>query len=65
MNNKPIDIPPYINVSTMAELLQLSRSRLYQLVEQGVLLKPVYLVSNKRPVAQAFTLLTDISPATA
>ena len=34
----------------MAELLQLSRSRLYQLVEQGVLLKPVYLVANKRPV---------------
>ena len=50
MNNKPIDIPPYINVSTMAELLQLSRSRLYQLVEQGVLLKPAYLVANRRPV---------------
>lgn len=50
MNNKLTDIPPYVNMSTMAELLQLSRSRLYQLVEQGVLLKPVYLVANKRPV---------------
>ena len=34
----------------MAKLLNLSRSRLYQLVEQGVLLKPVYLSNNKRPV---------------
>lgn len=50
MNNKHDDIPPYINVSKMAELLQLSRSRLYQLIEQGVLLKPVYLMNNKRPV---------------
>ena len=37
-------------MSKMAELLQLSRSLLYQLIEQGVLLKPVYLVTNKRPV---------------
>jgi hypothetical protein len=50
MNDKYDNIPPYINISTMAELLQLSRSRLYQLTDQGVLLKPVYLVANKRPV---------------
>lgn len=50
MNNEYENIPPYINMSKMAELLQLSRSRLYQLIEQGVLLKPVYLISNKRPV---------------
>ena len=50
MSNDYENIPPYINVSKMAELLQLSRSRLYQLIEQGVLLKPVYLVANKRPV---------------
>jgi hypothetical protein len=49
MNGKYDNIPEYINMSVMAELLQLSRSRLYQLIEQGVLLKPVYLL-NKRPV---------------
>ena len=50
MNNNHIEIPPYINVSTMAKLLGLSRSRLYQLTDLGVLLKPVYLIANKRPV---------------
>ena len=50
MNSKYDNIPAYINMSAMAELLHLSRSRLYQLIEQGVLLNPVYLVTNKRPV---------------
>ena len=50
MNEKHTNLPPYINISTMAKLLNLSRSRLYQLVEQGVLLKAVYLLNNKRPV---------------
>jgi len=50
MNSKYNNLPAYVNVSAMAELLQLSRSRLYQLIEQGVLLKPVYLIANKRPV---------------
>ncbi len=50
MNDNNMNIPEYINISTMAKLLNLSRSRLYQLVDQGVLLKPVYLASNKRPV---------------
>jgi hypothetical protein len=45
-----INLPPYINVSTMAKNLCLSRSRLYQLIEQGILLQPVYLLNNKRPV---------------
>ena len=45
-----MNIPEYINVSTMAKHFCLSRSRLYQLVDQGVLLKPVYLLNNKRPV---------------
>ena len=50
MNDKHDNLPQYINISTMAKLLNLSRSRLYQLVDQGVLLKPVYLINNKRPV---------------
>ena len=43
-------IAPYINVSVMSKYLGLSRSRLYQLVQQGILLKPVYLINSKRPV---------------
>ena len=43
-------LPAYVNMSTMAKHLSLSRSRLYQLIDQGVLLQPVYLLSNKRPV---------------
>ena len=50
MNGKEPDIPAYVNVSTMGKLLGLSRSRLYQLINQGVLLQPVYLISNRRPV---------------
>jgi hypothetical protein len=50
MNKEYDNIPAYINVSAMAEFLQMSRSRLYQLIEKGVLLKPVYLMTNKRPV---------------
>ena len=50
MIDKNINLPPYINVSTMAKHLNLSRSRLYQLIDLGILLKPVYLSNNKRPV---------------
>ena len=50
MNDNNMNIPEYINISTMAKLLNLSRSRLYQLIDQGVLLKPAYLANNKRPV---------------
>ncbi len=45
-----MSLPPYINMSNMAKFLNLSRSRLYQLIDQGILLNPVYLSSNKRPV---------------
>lgn len=36
-------------MTTMARLLNLSRSRLYQLIEGGFLLQPAYLL-NKKPV---------------
>ena len=49
MDDKYADIPAYVNMSTMAKLLNLSRSRLYQLIDAGVLLQPVYLLSNKLP----------------
>jgi hypothetical protein len=43
-------IPEYVNVSKMAKLLNLSRSRLYQLIDKGILLQPAYLISTKHPV---------------
>ena len=48
--NDNSNLPAYINMSNMAKLLNLSRSRLYQLIDQEILLKPVYFSNNKRPV---------------
>jgi hypothetical protein len=42
-------IPPVVSIKQMADLLGVSRSRLYQLLETGFLVKPVYLLSNRRP----------------
>ena len=42
--------PEAVSVSQMARLLQLSRSRLYQLIDEGVLLPPVYLLTTRRPI---------------
>ncbi|MBE0536850.1 MAG: hypothetical protein IH624_14385 [Phycisphaerae bacterium] len=50
MSSNHFDIPPYMNVSVMSKLLGLSRSRLYQLITEGVILQPVYLIANRRPV---------------
>ena len=50
MNMNYENLPEYLSISQMAKLLNLSRSRIYQLIEQNILLKPVYLISNKRPV---------------
>jgi len=49
MNTNYDNLPEYLSISQMANLMGLSRSRIYQLIEQGILLKPVYLL-NKRPV---------------
>ncbi len=48
--DEQMNLPEYVNVSTMAKILKLSRSRLYQLIERGIVLEPVYLINNKRPV---------------
>ena len=50
MNTENTYIPEVVGMSQMAKLLQLSRSRLYQLIEHGLLLNPVYLIRNKRPI---------------
>lgn len=44
------DIPEFVDCSKMAKLMGLCRSRLYQLIHAGIILHPVYLVANKRPV---------------
>ena len=38
-----------ITMRQMASLLGISRSRLYQLISQGVLLPPAHLICNRRP----------------
>lgn len=50
MDYKNQNIPEYVNVSMMVKMLGLSRSRLYQLVEQGILLKPIIPDNSKRPL---------------
>ena len=43
-------IPTIVGMSQMAKLLHLSRSRLYQLIDAGILVPPAHLLSNKRPI---------------
>jgi len=45
-----MDVPEYIDCTAMAKLMRISRSRLYQLIDGDVILRPVYLIVNKRPV---------------
>ena len=50
MNNKKLsDLKPIVSVSEMAKMLNLSRARLYQLLELGILPKPLYCERTKRP----------------
>jgi len=44
------DLPEYVDCTSMAKLMRISRSRLYQLIDAGIVLSPVYLLCNKRPV---------------
>ena len=47
----PQDITPnqIVSVTEMASMLGMSRSRLYQLIKEGILLGPIYDVQTKRP----------------
>ena len=40
----------YVSVTEMSKMLCLSRSRLYQLIKQGILLPPVHNPATKRPI---------------
>ena len=44
------NLPDFISVVQMAKYLNLSRSRFYQLIDENIFLKPVYLLTNKRPI---------------
>ena len=50
MNTNTQNIPDVVNMTTMARLLNLSRSRLYQLTSNNILLMPAYLISTRKPV---------------
>ena len=47
-DNNP-NIPDVLSISQMSKLLNLSRSRFYQLMSEGIFLPPIYNVANKRP----------------
>ncbi len=42
-------IPPVVSMTQMAKLLNLSRSRFYQLITEKILLPPIYSLNSKRP----------------
>lgn len=50
MNNKKMsNLKPIVSVTEMAKMLNLSRSRLYQLIDAGILPKAHYCERTKRP----------------
>jgi len=61
MNNNEPYIPEIVSVQDMAKLLQISRSRLYSLMDEGVFLKPVYSLNKKRPFFTREMALRNIS----
>ena len=48
-NNNSKHLSLVLSIAQMAQALNLSRSRFYQLISEGVFLPPVYSVENKRP----------------
>jgi hypothetical protein len=50
MKSYETDVPDFIDCTTMARLMGTSRTRLYQLMADEVILRPVYLIANRRPV---------------
>jgi len=50
MKSYDTEVPAYVDCTRMAQLMRISRSRLYQLIDAGIVLSPVYLIANRRPV---------------
>lgn len=44
------NIPAVISMSAMAKLLNISRSRLYQLIDEDIILRPAYLLCSRKPM---------------
>ncbi len=42
-------LKPAVSVTAMAKMLDLSRSRMYQLLDLGILPQPLYCIRTKRP----------------
>jgi predicted DNA-binding transcriptional regulator AlpA len=61
MLNHNNHIPEYVSMTQMAQILNLSRSRFYQLVDDNFFLKPLHLTSNRRPVYSREMVLENIS----
>jgi len=54
MNNQKMPVlKPIISVTEMAKMLNLSRARLYQLLEQGIFPQPIYDLRTHRPLYDA------------
>ena len=51
MTMEPNNVPAkeIVTVTEMAEMLCMSRSRLYQLIRQGILLPPIYSLVSRKP----------------
>ena len=47
--DKDVNIPEILSITQMAKFLNLSRSRFYQLMSEGVFLPPKYSKETKRP----------------
>lgn len=43
------EIPEYVDCTLMSNLMGISRTRLYQLIKEGIILQPIYLIANRRP----------------
>jgi len=49
-SQKLSNLKPIVSISEMADMLNISRSRLYQLLDSGILPKPIYCTRTKRPL---------------
>jgi hypothetical protein len=47
---KSSNLKPIISIAEMASMLNLSRSRFYQLLDEGILPMPIYCIRTKRPL---------------
>lgn len=48
--HKLSNLKPIVSISEMSKMLNLSRSRFYQLLDAGILPQPIYCVRTKRPL---------------